>query len=670
MNKLLSGAIGWLLLFVWLPRLALSQRDTLRITGSSYFDEKRTLVLCKYISAKLKIPVKYENIPSTKHMHQVLREGKVDLAMMNTFQYVFAKSDHITNIEPFVILGDSGGKAKTYRSCLIVRPASPYHNLEQVIRAADRIKVDFAYVASTSGHIVPRMQLATMGVQYPEAQFGSVHFSGGHLEAIRSVIDKRADAAFVSIDDLINYQLTGQIARNAVRIIWTSYPIMQSPVVIRRNLPDNLKQQLRSLFLNLHHDDPAVWHHVEENWGAVGPVRFVDAFAADFVSVQQAADKVGKLVYFLNYYEERLAQQSQELAKGDGLIEGQRAKIQQQKQVLDKQIIQIRTQAVSLYLLGLIVLGIGVIITLVVRASRSQQRLNDALILKNDQLEQALSELKLAQDTLIHSEKMASLGLLTAGVAHEINNPVNFIFTGINGLEKNINALMTVMRALEKMEDLTMEEIASYRDTMEQIKKNNRYEAVKASLGEFIDGIRLGAKRTADIVSGLRNFARTDESERTRAHVHECLDSTLLLLQFKFKTAGVQLSKQYDDQVPEMACYPGPLNQVFMNLFTNAIQAIEARTDGAEGQISVTTRQIADKVEITITDNGTGIEQSILAKIFDPFFTTKQVGEGTGLGLSITYGIIRKHQGTLEVESEVGRGTKFFIYLPTNLTLA
>ncbi|WP_138476947.1 sensor histidine kinase [Dyadobacter bucti] len=669
MAKLLYGAIGCLLLLVWLPMSALSQPDTLRITGSSYFDEKRTLVLCNYISAKLKIPVKYENIPSTKHMHELLRQGKVDLAMMNTFQYVFAKSDHITNIEPFVILGDNSGKAKTYRSCLIVRPASPYRDLGQIISAADRVKIDFAYVASTSGHIVPRMQLAASGVQYPEAQFESVHFSGGHLEAIRSVIGKRADAAFVSIDDLINYQLTGQIAKDAVRIIWTSYPITQSPVVVRRNLPDALKQQLRSLFLNLHHDDPAVWHHVKENWGAVGPVRFVDALATDFVSVQQAADKVGKLVYFLNYYEERLAQQSQELAKGDGLIDGQRAKIQQQKEVLDKQIIQIRTQTASLYLLGLIVIGIGVIITLVVRSSRSKQRLNDKLILKNDQIEQALSDLKLAQDTLVHSEKMASLGLLTAGVAHEINNPVNFIFTGINGLEKNINALMTVITEMEKMEDLPVEQIAMHRDTIELVKKNNRYVAVKASLNEFIDGIRLGAKRTADIVSGLRDFARTDESERTRAHIHDCLDSTLLLLQFKFKEAGVQLSKQYGDNIPEMACYPGPLNQVFMNLFTNAIQAIEARTDGTEGLVSVTTRQIGEKIEITISDNGTGIEQGILAKIFDPFFTTKQVGEGTGLGLSISYGIIRKHQGTLEVESEVGRGTRFFIYLPTNLTL-
>jgi phosphate/phosphite/phosphonate ABC transporter binding protein len=666
MSKLLSRAIGWLILLIFCPGLALSQTDTLRISGSSYFDENRTMVLCKYIASRLKIPVKYENIPSTKRMHELLREGKVDLAMMNTFQYVFAKSDHITNIEPFVILGDSSGKAKTYRSCLIVRQGSPYENLGQIIGAAEKIRIDFAYVASTSGHIVPRMELATLGMQYPEAQFESVHFSGGHLQAVRAVLEKRADAAFVSFDDLLNYQLTGQLARNAVKIIWTSYPIMQSPVVVRQNLPENLKQQLRSLFLNLHHDDPAVWHHVQENWGAVGPARFVDAFAADFVSVQQAADRVGKLVYFLNYYEERLAQQSQELEKGDGLIDKQSARIIRQQKVLDRQIIQIRTQTFSLYLLGLIVIGIGVIITLVIRASRSKHRLNEELIRKNDQLEDALSELKLAQDTLIHSEKMASLGLLTAGIAHEINNPVNFIFTGINGLEKNIKALMTVVTAMEQVED---QPPGSQRENIEAIKRINRFDAVKASLNEFIDGIRLGAKRTADIVSGLRNFARTDESERTLVNVHDCLDSTLVLLHFKFKEAGIQLVKQYDSTLPEMASYPGPLNQVFMNLFTNAIQAIQARGDGIAGQISVTTRNAGGKVEISISDNGTGIPQDVLAKIFDPFFTTKKVGEGTGLGLSITYGIIHKHHGTMEVESEIGRGTSFYIELPINLTL-
>lgn len=669
MKHSIPKTLVFALILLCSPEILLAQKDTLRITGSSYFDEQRTLFLCNYISSKLDIPVKYENIPSTKRMHELLREGKVDLAMMNTFQYVFAKSDHITSIEPFVILGDSSGKAKTYRSCLIVRASSPYRSLDQVIHEASKVKIDFAYVASTSGHIVPRMQLATMGVQYPEAQFESVYFSGGHLEAIRSVIEKRADAAFVSYDDLINYQLSGKFSKDAVKVIWTSYPIMQSPVVVRRTLPEELKQRLRNLFLNLNREDPAVWKHVQKDWGAVSPARFVDASDADFVSVQQAADKVGKLVYFLNYYEERLAQQSLELERGDGLIEGQRSKIQQQKEVLDKQIIQIRTQALSLYLLGLLVLGIVVIITLVVRASRSKQRMNEELVGKNHQLERALSDLKLAQDSLIHSEKMASLGLLTAGVAHEINNPVNFIFTGINGLEKNIKALLAVLTEMEKIEDPSIEK-ASLLESVALVKKNNRYEIVKASLREFIDGIRLGAKRTADIVSGLRNFARTDESERTRAHVHDCLDSTLLLLQFKFKDSDIRLVKNYDNQVREMACYPGPLNQVFMNLITNAIQAIEARPGKSEGYIEVKTRQLKDLVEIVISDNGIGIAQGILDKIFDPFFTTKQVGEGTGLGLSITYGIIRKHNGSIEVESDFGRGTTFFIRLPTNLTLA
>ncbi|MCE7043751.1 phosphate/phosphite/phosphonate ABC transporter substrate-binding protein [Dyadobacter sp. CY312] len=649
--------------------LAYSKTDTLRITGSSYFDEKRTQILSQYISSKLKVPVKYENIVSTKRMHTLLRQGQVDLAMMNTFQYVFAKSDSIKNIEPFMILGDSAGKAKTYRSCLIVAPSSSYRNIQEVINDAAHISLDFAYVSSTSGHIVPRMKLAALNIPYPEAQFASIHYSGGHLEAIQSVLEKRADAAFVSYDDLINFELTGKVGKDAVRVVWTSEPITQSPVVIRSNLPKSLKKDLRNLFLNLHHDNPAVWRHVQENWGAVDPARFMDATAADFVSVQQAADKVGKLVYFLNYYEERLAQQAQELTKGDQLIGRQQTAITKQKTILDQQIIQIKTQTFSLYLLGLVVLGIIAIIVVITQASRSKQKLNDALTTKNEELEHAVYDLSIAQDKLVHSEKMASLGLLTAGIAHEINNPVNFIFSGINGLEKNMKALMNVVAEYEKAEHLTSDQLAIQREKIAEIKRKNRYDAVKESLAEFIVGIRIGAKRTADIVSGLRNFARTDESERTQAHVHDCLDSTLVLLHFKLKQAGIELVKKYDERVPEMLCYPGPLNQAFMNLFTNAIQAIEARTDQISSRIELKTTQKDEMVEIVISDNGIGIPQNIIAKIFDPFFTTKQVGEGTGLGLSITYGIIQKHQGTLEVKTEVGVGTTFFICLPTNLIL-
>ncbi|GLU56454.1 hypothetical protein Dfri01_59150 [Dyadobacter frigoris] len=514
------------------------------------------------------------------------------------------------------------------------------------------------------------MELATLGMQYPEAQFGSVHFSGGHLEAIKAVIDKRADAAFVAVDDLVNYQLNGLVAKNAVRIIWTSHPIMQSPVVIREDLPDTLKQKLRVLFLNLHINDADVWSHIRKNWGAVRPARFVEAHPDDFLSVQKAADKVGKLVYFLNYYEEQMAQQSQQLANGEKILEGQNAKIQQQKKVLEQQILQIKTQTVSLYLLGLLVLGIAVIISVIIKASRSKQLLNEELTGKNNQLEQTLFDLKVTQDKLVHSEKMASLGLLTAGIAHEINNPVNFIFTGINGLEKNINALLAVVEEFEKLEDLSVNDAQQQLATIAVVKQQKRYAIVKASLSEFIDGIRLGAKRTADIVSGLRNFARTDQSERTMANVHDCINSALILLNFKIKEAIIQIIKDYDDSIPEMACYPGPLNQVFMNLFTNALHAIQARGELEGGQITIETKQLGQTVEITISDNGIGIVKDIRDKIFDPFFTTKDVGEGTGLGLSITYGIIQKHQGSIEVESNVGSGTTFLIRLPTNLTMA
>jgi phosphate/phosphite/phosphonate ABC transporter binding protein len=668
MARFVPSLIGWVFLQL-LSWNSYSQQDTLRITGSSYFDQTRTQGLCDYISVKLGMPVEYENIYSSKKMHTELREDKVDIALMNTFQYVFAKSDNIEGIEPLVLLGDASGAAKTYLSYLIVRPDSKLNNLQQVIDQVGLVTVDFAYVASTSGHIVPRMQLATMGVPYPEAQFASVHFSGGHLEAISSVIQNKADAAFVSSDDLINYQLTGKIADNVVKIIWTSEPIIQSPVVIRRSLPAPLRQRLKELFLNLHHDNPELWRHIQQNWGAVDPARFVDAKQADFISLQRAADKVGKLVYFLNYYEERLSQQSQELLEGDKLIESQKTRIDQQTQILDQQIVQIKAQTLSLYLLGIIVLGIVIAAVFVFRINRSKQTLNDALVRKNEELEEVVTDLKVTQDQLIHSEKMASLGLLTAGIAHEINNPVNFIFTGINGLEKNVKALLNVVGEYEKVEFTLADQLNDQLEIIAASRIENRYEAVKLSLAEFTNGIRIGALRTADIVSGLRNFARTDESERTRAHIHDCLDSTLLLLQFRIKQAGVHLIKQYDKNIPEIACYPGPLNQVFMNILTNALQAIDARKDMEYGEIIIQTKQVLDVAQISIHDNGVGIPKDILSKIFDPFFTTKQVGQGTGLGLSITYGIVQKHQGMLEVESQMGKGTTFLIRLPTNLTL-
>lgn len=270
-------------------------------------------------------------------------------------------------------------------------------------------------------------------------------------------------------------------------------------------------------------------------------------------------------------------------------------------------------------------------------------------------LQDAMARLVEAQNQLVHSEKMASLGMLTAGIAHEINNPINFVSANVKPLRQDIADLLTVLQ--------TYEEIAAADDLKHRFA---RAESVKAQLDfactlqeidTLLDGIEEGANRTAAIVRDLRNFSRLDEDDLKPANIHEGLDSTLTLLRRK---AGdrIAIVKRYGN-VPAIECYPGKLNQVFMNVLSNAIDAI----DGT-GQIDIETEADGDAVTIRIRDTGCGMSEETMANLFQPFFTTKDVGQGTGLGLSISYGIIEKHKGTIHADSKPGAGTTFTIRLP------
>jgi len=183
------------------------------------------------------------------------------------------------------------------------------------------------------------------------------------------------------------------------------------------------------------------------------------------------------------------------------------------------------------------------------------------------------------------------------------------------------------------------------------------------SLGRLIESSAGGADRIKRIVQGLRTFSRLDESERKTVDIHEGLDTTLALLEHDLKE-GIQVHKEYGD-LPHIDCFAGELNQVFMNLITNAIDAT-----GGKGEISIQTARVDDNVRIRIIDNGRGIDPDDLKQIFDPFFTTKDVGEGTGLGLSISYGIVQDHKGQILVDSKVGEGTTFTVMLPVELDLS
>jgi len=261
---------------------------------------------------------------------------------------------------------------------------------------------------------------------------------------------------------------------------------------------------------------------------------------------------------------------------------------------------------------------------------------------KNSDLEDALMQLRDAQQQLVMREKMASLGNLVAGVAHEINNPVGAVKSAADTTARSISL---INRSLEEHE------------RVDELQGNERFQTALDILQTNNDITVTASDRIAEIVRSLKSFARLDEAEFQKADLHEGLDSTLTLLHHRFKNR-ITVDKRYGD-LPAVECYPNQLNQVFMNLLSNAEQAIDG-----EGTITVATERRDNEVVVTIGDDGKGIQAEELKRIFDPGFTTKGVGVGTGLGLSISYNIVEKHRGRIAAKSDPGGGTQITITLP------
>jgi signal transduction histidine kinase len=274
---------------------------------------------------------------------------------------------------------------------------------------------------------------------------------------------------------------------------------------------------------------------------------------------------------------------------------------------------------------------------------------------KNTDLNKLLNDLKEAQQQLIMSEKMASLGQLTAGVAHEINNPINFVSANIKPLKEDLADILECINRYESV--IQKNKLEGMFSGVQQFKNNSDLNFSIKEVNDLLKGIEEGANRTSEIVKGLRNFSRLDQNVIMNANLNEGIESTLALLHSIYKDK-IEIERDYGE-IPEVECLPGQVNQVFMNILSNAIQAIPET-----GKISIKTWEENDSVKISIKDTGTGISEKTKQKIFDPFFTTKEVGKGTGLGLSISYGIIEKHNGKIEVNSEIGKGTEFIIILP------
>jgi len=275
---------------------------------------------------------------------------------------------------------------------------------------------------------------------------------------------------------------------------------------------------------------------------------------------------------------------------------------------------------------------------------------------KTNDLELTLIKLKKTQQTLIQSEKMASLGVLTAGIAHEINNPINFISSGANGLDKDFQDLLRILNKLKEL-PLDGKPLKERAEIIRKLEEELAFDDIIKYIPQTIKDIKEGVNRTAEIIKGLLLYSRSDETELQKMDIHESIDASLVILRDKFKD-NIKIVKQYDFAIGKIEYYPGQLSQVFTNLIDNAIDAIKNK-----GTITITTTLKNKQIEISIHDTGTGIPDENLTKIFDPFFTTKDVGKGIGLGLSICQGIINNHKGKIEIKSNAEKGTEFLITL-------
>jgi signal transduction histidine kinase len=278
------------------------------------------------------------------------------------------------------------------------------------------------------------------------------------------------------------------------------------------------------------------------------------------------------------------------------------------------------------------------------------------------ELETSNKNLKDAEVNLVNAEKMAGLGQLTAGIAHEINNPINFVVANIAPLKRDISEVLLILDKYNDIKD--GENLSEKLKEINDLKKKLDIDYVSEEINLLLKGIDEGAGRTSEIVKGLQNFSRTDEGDLKLTDIHEGINSTLNLLNSNLKDFGINVVKDYGT-IPNIECFPGKLNQVFMNLLNNSIHAIKSLNNPLhQGEISIKTYLEESNVCIQITDNGIGISQKNLSKVFEPFFTTKDIGQGTGLGLSIVYGIIKAHKGTIEVSSFENKSTTFLIKIP------
>lgn len=340
------------------------------------------------------------------------------------------------------------------------------------------------------------------------------------------------------------------------------------------------------------------------------------------------------------------------------LIEEQDNLISQRESSLEQMVSVVSTQKKTVGMLVFFSLVTLASLLAIVRAYRQRRDHARKLAEQRDELSQTLKELHQTQSKLVQSEKMASLGVLTAGIAHEINNAINFVASGIHVLESNIKEItpvITQVKRLKRDENLS-DNIEKLIDVKEKLGYNN----IQKVIAEVVKNIKIGSDRTTEIVKGLRTFSMTNTEAVQDIDIVNEIDVALLLLNNRIKDK-IKVEKKYDHKTLLVDGYKGQLGQVFLNILSNAVDALQTVE---HPEIVVDLTVLKTKIKIAFTDNGVGMDKEDLARIFDPFYTTKKIGAGTGLGLSIAYGIVEQHKGNVEVTSRKGKGTSFTITLP------
>lgn len=359
--------------------------------------------------------------------------------------------------------------------------------------------------------------------------------------------------------------------------------------------------------------------------------------------------------------EELIKDGDQTLLEQEDLIKKRNREIEKKERELRDMGAIVVTQKNTLWFLIIFSLFLVVVLFIAYRAYQARRKAAKVLNQQKEELKELLDELQSTQTQLVQSEKMASLGTLTAGIAHEINNAINYVHSGIHVLDGKFNEIQPLIADIKELEgggDTLEQNVAAILKKKEDI----GYDSAQEVIHTMIKSIKVGAERTINIVKGLRTFSRGQEENMSEMDLHEDINVSLLLLKNKIHH-NVQIKKNFAPALPTMYGFPGQVGQAILNIVGNAIDAI---SESSDPKILIKTEAVGKKVNIHIRDNGVGIKREDIDKIFDPFYTTKKIGEGTGLGLSITYGIIEKHNGTIKVNSKVGVGTEFKIQLPLN----